>query len=205
MNMLIISNSFLVKESISNTFRNIYKKSTLDVVDNIGCISVEDLTLYDILLIDLDNKNYNLLSEILKLKSKVNKVVVLDQLKNEKVLKLCVENNIDGYVTDFEDEYEFKYIINKVIHENKFYDSQVVKKALGNEKNAFKMMLTHREEEVMLEVGSGFSNKEIADRLGVTEFTIKKHLSSVLSKLNFKSRKDIIIYAQNKLRATTNI
>ena len=50
----------------------------------------------------------------------------------------------------------------------------------------------------MLEVKKGLSNKEIADKLGITESTVKKHLSSVLQKLNFKSRKDVIIYGNNE-------
>lgn len=41
----------------------------------------------------------------------------------------------------------------------------------------------------------GLSNKNIAKEVDVTEYTIKKHVSSILSKLNLKNRQDIIIYA----------
>lgn len=103
-----------------------------------------------------------------------------------------------GYVVDFEDEDEFKYIINKIICGKKFYDADVIQKALGNKNKTKGLILTPREEEVMLEVKKGLSNKEIADKLGITESTVKKHLSSVLQKLNFKSRKDVIIYGNNE-------
>jgi DNA-binding CsgD family transcriptional regulator len=48
--------------------------------------------------------------------------------------------------------------------------------------------LSKREYEVLLEIAAGYSNKEIADRLFVTESTIKTHVSNVLSKLDTKRR-----------------
>ncbi|MCU9808756.1 response regulator transcription factor [Paraclostridium bifermentans] len=55
--------------------------------------------------------------------------------------------------------------------------------------------LTKKEEQVMKFLIKGLSNKNIAKEVDVTEYTIKKHVSSILSKLNLKNRQDIIIYA----------
>nr|WP_279285321.1 LuxR C-terminal-related transcriptional regulator [Paeniclostridium sordellii] len=55
------------------------------------------------------------------------------------------------------------------------------------------LVLTDREKEVMLEVSKGLSNREISEKLEITEFTVKKHLSKVMSKLNYRSRKEIIL------------
>ena len=52
--------------------------------------------------------------------------------------------------------------------------------------------LSKREYEVLVEMASGYSNKEIADRLFVSESTIKTHVSSVLLKLNAKRRTQAI-------------
>ncbi|WGX75601.1 LuxR C-terminal-related transcriptional regulator [Paraclostridium bifermentans] len=48
----------------------------------------------------------------------------------------------------------------------------------------------------------GLSNKSIAIEMDVTEYTIKKHVGSILSKLNLKNRQDMILYAieQGKCR-----
>lgn len=48
--------------------------------------------------------------------------------------------------------------------------------------------LTHREAEVLACLGEGLSNAEIADRLYVTEGTVKNHISRILDKLHCANR-----------------
>lgn len=197
MDMLIVSESFMVRESVSNIFKKVYKNDEFKIINNIGEMSTSDLDKYKILLVNTSGRSIENIKNILKLKREDNRLLILDQLKNKNILKLCIDNSIDGYVTDFEDEHEFKYIINKMISGNKFYDSQLMQCMLSNKRNSSDLTLTEREEEVMVEVGKGLSNREIADKLGVTEFTVKKHISSIFNKLKFKSRKDIIIHTSN--------
>jgi len=52
--------------------------------------------------------------------------------------------------------------------------------------------LTGRECQVLCLVSSGFGNKEIADRLDISEHTVKFHISSILSKLNVASRTEAV-------------
>lgn len=198
MNVLIVANSLIIKESISNIFKKVYNGSNIKITNKIDNLSIDEINFYDMILVNIVKNDLNFFNKVIQLKNNKNKIVILDQLKNDKVLKLCIEKNIDGYVVDFEDEDEFKYIINKIICRKKFYDADVIQKALGSKNKTQGLILTPREEEVMLEVKKGLSNKEIADKLGITEFTVKKHLSSVLQKLNFKSRKDVIIYGNNE-------
>ena len=198
MNVLIVANSFIIKESISNIFKKVYNRNNIKITNKIDNLSIDEINFYDMILVNIVKNDLNFFNKVIQLKNNKNKIVILDQLKNDKVLKLCIEKNIDGYVVDFEDEDEFKYIINKIICGKKFYDADVIQKALGNKNKTKGLILTPREEEVMLEVKKGLSNKEIADKLGITESTVKKHLSSVLQKLNFKSRKDVIIYGNNE-------
>lgn len=48
--------------------------------------------------------------------------------------------------------------------------------------------LTPRQREIALLVGSGYRNKEIANRLNITERTVKAHLSMVYLKLKLSRR-----------------
>jgi DNA-binding NarL/FixJ family response regulator len=48
--------------------------------------------------------------------------------------------------------------------------------------------LSPREREVLREIGEGHSNSEIAERLGVSESTVKTHVSSILRKTGSRSR-----------------
>jgi DNA-binding NarL/FixJ family response regulator len=53
--------------------------------------------------------------------------------------------------------------------------------------------LTAREREVAELISLGASNKEIADRLGITERTVKAHLTSVFQKLHLSSRLQLAV------------
>jgi len=55
--------------------------------------------------------------------------------------------------------------------------------------------LTERELEVLRALASGMSNKEIAESLYVTEHTVRKHISSILGKLELKDRTQAALYA----------
>ncbi len=55
--------------------------------------------------------------------------------------------------------------------------------------------LTEREMEVLRQVAQGKSNKDIAEKLVVSEMTIRTHVSSILSKLHLASRTQAALYA----------
>ena len=52
---------------------------------------------------------------------------------------------------------------------------------------------SNREKEVIILIAEGLSNKEIAERLFISEGTVKNHVSSILSKLNLKHRTQIAV------------
>lgn len=56
--------------------------------------------------------------------------------------------------------------------------------------------LTRRELEVLRELASGLSNQEIAERLFISENTVKYHVHSILEKLNLSDRRDAALYAR---------
>ena len=55
--------------------------------------------------------------------------------------------------------------------------------------------LTPREREAVTLVGLGLTNHEIADRLFVSESTVKKHVHALYSKLDFRTRPQIVVWA----------
>ncbi|WP_320821523.1 two-component system response regulator NarL [Reinekea sp.] len=55
--------------------------------------------------------------------------------------------------------------------------------------------LTEREKEVLRQIASGLSNKEIGQKLIIAEGTVKVHVKRVLAKLNLRSRVEAAIFA----------
>jgi DNA-binding NarL/FixJ family response regulator len=55
--------------------------------------------------------------------------------------------------------------------------------------------LTDREREVIALIGEGLKNKQVGERLFISETTVTHHLSSVFSKLEVSDRLELIIYA----------
>jgi DNA-binding NarL/FixJ family response regulator len=56
--------------------------------------------------------------------------------------------------------------------------------------------LTKREREVVDLLAGGLKNRQIADRLFISEVTVRHHLTSVFAKLGVASRAELVAYAQ---------
>ena len=56
------------------------------------------------------------------------------------------------------------------------------------------VLLTKREEEIVFLVAEGLKNREVAERLKVTENTVRNHLFRVFEKLGISSRAELILY-----------
>ncbi len=63
---------------------------------------------------------------------------------------------------------------------------------LSPEAGALPEPLTPREREVLQEIAGGLGNKQIADRLGISEHTLKFHVASILGKLGAASRAEAV-------------
>ena len=55
--------------------------------------------------------------------------------------------------------------------------------------------LTRREQETLVLVANGYSNREIAEQLGISEYTVKNHLKNILQKLHLSNRVQLARYA----------
>ena len=58
--------------------------------------------------------------------------------------------------------------------------------------------LSKREKDVLLLLVEGFSSKEIAEKLVVSQSTIHTHRSNIMAKLNLESHRDLIQYARKR-------
>lgn len=64
--------------------------------------------------------------------------------------------------------------------------------------------LTPREREVITLLSEGLRNKQIGERLFISETTVRHHLSSVFAKLGVSSRFELVMYAQKRGLTTSS-
>ena len=80
----------------------------------------------------------------------------------------------------------------------KYYDSDLVSFINKSKTVESKTdLLTIREKEVLQEIGKGLSNEQIGKKLFISVNTVKKHISSIMSKLNLEHRTQLVLYINN--------
>jgi NarL family two-component system response regulator LiaR len=57
------------------------------------------------------------------------------------------------------------------------------------------LILTERELEVLAWVARGTPNKEIAGRIGISQATVRAHVSNILSKVGLENRSQLVLFA----------
>jgi DNA-binding NarL/FixJ family response regulator len=75
------------------------------------------------------------------------------------------------------------------------YASTFERSDVGPVAGAVLEVLTPREREIFSELAAGRTNQEIADRLTLSETTVKTHVTRVLGKLELRDRVQVVIFA----------
>jgi DNA-binding NarL/FixJ family response regulator len=61
--------------------------------------------------------------------------------------------------------------------------------------NRERAQLSQREREIIILIAQGYKNKEIAEKMFITEQTVKNHLHNVFDKLGVSDRLELALYA----------
>ncbi|GGA33220.1 response regulator transcription factor [Paenibacillus physcomitrellae] len=105
---------------------------------------------------------------------------------------------VEGIIPKEAQPEELLFAVGMVGRGRKYYDYELVEAKLleGFQKND--SHLTPKETEVLQMLSEGLSNKEIASRLFITDYTVKKHVSQILAKLDLPDRTKAALYYHNK-------
>lgn len=130
------------------------------------------------------------------------KFVVLTSSTDEKDFMGAKELDVAGYILKEALPEELLHALNMIRKGRNYYDQGVLDFAINMRKAPGKERvmdsLTPKETEVLIELGKGLSNKEISQMMYITEYTVKKHVSQVLAKLNLADRTHAALYANAK-------
>ncbi len=183
-----------------------------------ACNGVEAMLLIerfdpDILIVDIEMPvmgGLDVLTEIAKKKLRTQVIVLLAASTRDKAVR-AVRAGARGVLFKEQEPALLAKSIRKVNAGEVWVDNPILSEALeslvkkppaadGSQKEHGG--LSSRELEVVRCVSMGLRNKEVAAKLGVSEATVKNHLTSVYSKLGVSDRLELILYAiHNKMIA----
>lgn len=96
--------------------------------------------------------------------------------------------------------------ISAILKGDIWYSREILKKCLLEARpllryaNSTAMLhLTLREREILTIIASGYRNKEIADQLNISEYTVKTHIYNIYKKINVSNRLQASLWATKNL------
>ncbi|MDK7754755.1 MAG: response regulator transcription factor [Peptoniphilus harei] len=134
---------------------------------------------YDIILLDINLKEEETGFDILdRIHDKNKKIVILTSYDMINYKRLALEKGAIDFINKSLDVDEVIERLEKVYKDEKI--------SFDDEEKTIEP-LTKREEEILLEVLSGLTKKEIADKLYISERTLYNHLANIYAKLGAKN------------------
>jgi two-component system, NarL family, response regulator DegU len=138
-------------------------------------------------------------------------VVILSMVDDEAEIREAIEAGAVGYLLKDIDAAELVRALETVRHGGSALSPRISRKVLAQmtgllsgrpEARASHGLLSEKEREVLGLICQGLSNREIGERIFITEKTVKSHITAILRKLGVKDRTQAVIYAvQHKMIA----
>jgi two-component system, NarL family, response regulator DegU len=209
--ILLIEDNRLLRDGIAAMLK---KEPDINVVGTIG--NGENILLLmgkhkpDILLLDLGLRNQNSL-QVVKL-SKQNfpetKIIVMDLVPLQADVFEFVQAGVSGFILKDANVAEFFKTIRSVFQGSQVLPphltgslfSQIIEHAINRSKPSEVLELvrmTKREQQVVKLISDGFTNKEIAQKLHLSTYTVKSHVHNILEKLTLNTRVQIANYVHH--------
>ena len=173
-----------------------------EACDGIECLSKLEKIIPDVLLLDINMPNMNGLEVLQKIKDNKIKVKVLVLTVHNEVeyLLKAVDIGIKGYLLKDSESAELKKAILSVVNGENYIQPSLIPvlnaKMIDRDKDTVKIeSLTKRELEVLKNLSYGMYNKEIAEKLDISERTVKNHISNIFKKIEVTDRTQAAVFA----------
>jgi len=169
----------------------------------------------DIILLDLDlggEDGLDLLPRLLDATARSRVIVLTGATDPEALRRAALDGAMGIIIKDMSHALLLKAV--EKVHEGEIWIDRALMGRLQEEKRRRRpgqlpdpegakiAKLTQRQREVIAQIGEGLTNKEIASRLGVSETTVRHHLTAIFTQLELSNRLELIIYAYRHGLAT---
>ena len=210
--IFILSQQSLFRQGIEHSL------STMEDIEITGAAEVNDEVLStidnlppDVAIVDIDAPSDSGLTLARRIKQRLPNigVVALTSNQNDTQLFQALKAQAAAYVSKEITADQLVDTIRRVargehpINESLTTRPNVANKALQqfqelswrSEAETFASPLTPRETKILNYIAQGYLNKQIAFELGISEQTIKNHVTSILRKLNANARTEAVVLA----------
>lgn len=131
-------------------------------------------------------------------KENLGRVLVLTTFDDDERIEKALQNREKGYLIKNHTPDKIKQMIKALYSGGNVLDEKVFEKLTSREVNSAagfdETLFTPRELEVIKAIADGLANKEIAQKLYISEGTVKNHISNILDKTHMTHRTQIAVY-----------
>ena len=132
----------------------------------------------------------------------LGKVLVLTTFDDDELVSAALQNGAKGYLIKNHTPDKLKQMIKSVVSGASVIEEDIFENLRGNAINTSAPVSTvfdgkdysERELEIIREVANGLSNKEIANKLFISEGTVKNYITNILAKENLAHRTALAVY-----------
>jgi len=153
-----------------------------------------DVVLMDLMMPELDG-----LSALRELKGTGARVIILTSFLDLEKAMSCIEEGAMGFLTKDIEPADLVDAIRAVHRGEPRLHPEVMKRLMVRTAQPHqprrRELLTPRELDVLRALAHGLTNREIAEKLVISETTVKTHISSILSKLQLTDRTQAALWA----------
>jgi len=127
------------------------------------------------------------------------KVVILTTFKDEEYIKEAIKNGAEGYILKNQPAdaiVESLKTVSKgnIVLEKNVADALSTMLKENKPKKNTNLDISEREMEILKLIGDGLSNKEISDKLYLTDGTVRNYVTKLLEKLHLRDRTQLAIF-----------
>jgi DNA-binding NarL/FixJ family response regulator len=206
--ILLIEDNRLLREGLTVMIK---KQKDLHVVETVGngenILAIMGKYKPDVLLLDLGLRNRSSMNlvKLVKKNFSGSKIIVMDLIPLQTDVLEFVEAGVSGFILKDATVNEFLKTIRSVAKGLQVLPpnltgslfSQIVEHAInGSAPSAIieSVRMTKREKQVIELISEGHTNKEIAQELHLSTYTVKSHVHNILEKLALSTRVQIAKY-----------